>query len=132
MSEFTIYFGKRWETLADAAEKNQGKARGLQYPFGGKVYYAARTGWWTLDSQDLYAGHSPIPTDPRGSPLFENDAPAAWLANTVRNAGFYGRHGLLALLAAYHGNLRTPDGNPTSLQGWDEYNRELDRWRRQN
>lgn len=38
----------------------------------------------------------------------------------------YGNHGLRAFIAAYHGNLLTTDGKPTSLESWDRYNDVLD------
>ncbi len=40
--------------------------------------------------------------------------------------GYYGRHGLEAFVAAYHGNVVTDDGRATSLETWEEYNQLLD------
>lgn len=91
------------------------------------VYYGANTCWWTTDPAHLYRLHSGIPCDPRGGVLFESHNVELFLSNAESYPGFYGRHGLRAFEAAYHGNVVVREtGLPTCFQTWDEYNEVID------
>jgi hypothetical protein len=108
----------------------------------GFVCYGMRSCWWaehtfyTLAKQpgDKMPG---LPVDPRGAPLMqvtdESRTPSGerteameFVRMAERNPTFYGRHGLNAFVAAYHGNVLTEDGKPTCLRDWEDYNRMLD------
>ncbi len=117
-----------------------------------RVYYAARTCWWTVDAGDLYrmaevlppppAGSQAaaalatirksqssapsLPCDPRGSVLMMTDDVEGFLQAAIAAApsGVYGAYGLAAFMAAYHGNVSI-EGKPTSLASWEEYNELL-------
>lgn len=93
-----------------------------------EIVYAMKTCWW-----GWYAGipyrmpGTDIPCDPRGSGLMIAKI-GDFLNAAKENAAFYGRHGLHALAAAWHGNVTTDDGRPTSFEGWDGYNELIDRF----
>ncbi|HXI16474.1 MAG TPA: hypothetical protein VNM48_08885, partial [Chloroflexota bacterium] len=52
--------------------------------------------------------------------------PMEFIRMAEKNPDHYGRHGIKAFIAAYHGNVLTEDGKPTSLRDWEDYNRLLD------
>ena len=55
-------------------------------------------------------------------------APATkFILNALSNQTHYGKYGLTAFMAAYHGNVTTDDGKPTSLVSWNEYNELIDK-----
>ena len=95
------------------------------------VTYAVHTCWWGAGGDAfLYTiptgtGHG-LPCDPRGSVLMQGTLPE-FLKAAKANPDHYGRHGLDAFMAAYHGNLLTDEDKPTSLGGWEQYNQLLDR-----
>lgn len=97
---------------------------------------AVHSPWWSLFETEWmpykFPGSS-IPCDPRGSVLVQGSLQEFWkMANS--NPEHYGKHGIEALMLAFHGNLEvlkadTGDvGNylPTSLDSWDAYNYLLD------
>lgn len=110
------------------------------------IFFSGVTGWWTHDPDHLYASNAmiprsarhpldpgyrqpqAIPTGPRGEPLFQADNPEDFLRVAEKNAAHYGRHGILAFVAAHHLNtvVHTRDRRPTSFREWDDYNRLLD------
>lgn len=90
------------------------------------VYFGAYTCWWTIEPDDLSTDPDKgIPCGPRGEPLFKGNA-SQFISNAMSNSSHYGRHGLQAFAAAYHGNLLCDD-RPWSFRTWDEYNEAIDR-----
>lgn len=107
----------------------------------GFVCYGMRSCWWAehtfyaLPKQpgDRLPG---LPVDPRGGPLMQVDGrstfggerhdPLEFIRMAERNPSHYGRHGMAAFIAAYHGNVLDEHGNPTCLRNWEDYNRLLD------
>ena len=91
------------------------------------VCYAVHTCWWCILSDNPYSlppDHQ-LPCDPRGSVLMQGEL-GKFLEAAKANPDHYGKHGLKAFMAAYHGNLLTDDGRPTSLERWAKYNEILD------
>ncbi len=96
-----------------------------------RVLYAVSTCWWCIDAppefvNPRYEKHG-LPCDPRGSMLMETNNLKRWLQAAKDNPDHYGKHGLLAFMAAYHGNVCATNGNPTSASSWQEYNDLIDR-----
>lgn len=91
------------------------------------IFYATATCWWTANPDDLYH-HQPsgLPCDPRGCTLFQTDDIEGFLQAAEGTPGHYGKHGLAAFILAYHGNVVTADGRPTSFRKWESYDRLLD------
>lgn len=93
--------------------------------------YAIHTPWWSLYEERWMPYRSGnLPCDPRGSMLLQGNLSVFWDA-ALENPDHYGKHGIDALVAAFHGNVEvmTSDGRgwrPTSLAKWDHYNRLLD------
>ncbi|CAA7621097.1 hypothetical protein [Magnetospirillum sp. UT-4] len=96
------------------------------------AYFAMNTCWWTdnpghLGRMETGVGHG-LPCGPRGEGLMT--APLReFLAAAKANPAHYGKHGLRAFMAAYHGNCLKEDATgarPWSLQTWVEYNAALD------
>lgn len=102
------------------------------------IYYSAKTCWWTANPDDLCCPHGNpmstcpaddrggIPLDPSGSPLFQTRDVEGWLGACEADAQRYGRHGLRALILAYHGNVLSEDDLPRCSSKWDTYNDLLD------
>ena len=88
------------------------------------IYYGALTCWWATRLPGYRKGS--LPSDPRGGVLYQTDKVEGFLKAAEDNPSHYGRHGLRAFLAAFHGVVVTDDGCPTCLRGWDEYSRLLD------
>ena len=91
-----------------------------------RLVYAFRTCWWKLGAPVYQHPKNGLPCGPRGEMLMEMDEPMRFIQGAIKNSKHYGRHGLLALVAAYYGNTVTEKGLPTSLASWDEYNDLLD------
>lgn len=93
------------------------------------VYYGAQSPWWTHRAMDLRTGPNGVPCDPLGGVLLQTDKVDGFLRNAEENAVHYGRHGLLAFIAAHHGNCVTSYKRHgiTALPEWDDYNDALDR-----
>lgn len=92
------------------------------------AYYAVNTCWWGYDIYyTLTNSKYPLPCDPRGSVLMQGPRDK-FIASAEANPSHYGKHGLLAFAAAFHGNLLTLSNKPTSFEGWDKYNEILDHW----
>lgn len=96
-----------------------------------RIFYSLTTTWWTCDRRHLY--HKPglaFPCDPRGSVLMECDT-AVFLREAEADPARYGKHGLDALAAAFHGSLVVAAGDkagyPTCLESWDQVNEAIDR-----
>lgn len=94
----------------------------------GLVYYNLMTCWWafdifyTIDSQK-----GGLPCGPRGEPLLEIDAYKFTEAVKAKDHDLYGKYGLTAFAAAFHGNILTgpthdSPGKPVSFESWDMYN----------
>lgn len=95
----------------------------------GSIYYGANTCWWTTDSRHLYKHpmFPHLPCDPRAGVLMECHDPKKFIEQAEQNPEHYGRHGLDAFVAAYHGNVIIADnGWPTCFEGWEKYNALLD------
>ena len=85
----------------------------------------------TSNEADLYKkpGGIGLPCDPRGGMLFqtgEGDL-QKFLDSAKENVEHYGKHGLRAFYASYHGVVVTEDGKPTCFTSWDKYNALLDK-----
>ena len=99
-----------------------------------KIYYGARTCWWTHDSRHLGRHKSGLPCDPRGGVLFETDDVEDFLRAAEQETQKspkscqYGRHGLRAFMAAHHLNcvVSATDRRSTCFVSWEDYNRILD------
>lgn len=94
----------------------------------GIIVYAVHTCWWTASWNDVYKlPELGVPCDPRGSVLMQTDKPDQFIAAAEANPDHYGKYGLQAFMAAYHGNVRVADNHkPTSLEGWEAYNKLID------
>ena len=89
------------------------------------VCYAISTCWWCLLRDHPGYQVQGLPADPRGSMLMQ--APIGpFLKSAEANEAHYGKYGLKAFMSAYHGNLVTDDGRPTSFEGWKKYEELLD------
>ncbi len=98
---------------------------------GKTAYYAVHTCWWSFTTPYTLpvpgsAVIGGLPCDPTGSVLMEADA-VKFIESAEANFAHYGKHGLRAFAAAFHGNVLTINGKPTALCGWDHYNALLDR-----
>lgn len=92
-----------------------------------RLVYAISTCWWKLGNPVYTHPENSLPCDPRGSMLMETDKPLDFILEAEKNPSYYGKHGLNAFTAAYHGNIITKDkGFPTSLNSWNDYNKLLD------
>jgi hypothetical protein len=89
------------------------------------IYYGAVTCWWTHDPTHLLLLPSGLPADPRGGVLLQADK-LAFLQRARDAADHYGKHGLLALLAAHHSNCVDDNNRPTCFDNWKAYNRMID------
>ena len=92
----------------------------------GLVYCAVGTTWWTVRSEHLNSNEVGLPCDPRGSVLLETAA-ADFIQRAKDDPAYYGKHGLVAFCAAFHGNLVLDDIRPWSLPSWDNVNEVIDR-----
>jgi hypothetical protein len=93
-----------------------------------RICYAVHTCWWRiwLHHTEPHYTKSNLPCDPRGSMLLQ--APIGrFLQTAEKNQAHYGKHGLLAFVAAYHGNVLASNGNPTSFDSWGRYNKLIER-----
>jgi len=87
-----------------------------------KIFYGARTCWWTVDPKDLYTNDAGLPVDPLGGVLFETENVRKFLLLAENNTKHYGKFGLRTFLAAYHGNCVVKEsGLPTSFPEWRFY-----------
>jgi hypothetical protein len=97
-----------------------------------QAVYSVATPWWSKLAEG-FVYRSPtngLPCDPRGAMLMQADFADFWKA-AKEKPEHYGKHGLEAFVAAFHGNVEveTADGRgwlPTALNAWDDYNRLLD------
>lgn len=91
------------------------------------IFYSVNTCWWTHDPEHLRTD-TPVPTDPSGSVLFETGDAEGFLNAAVQNPAHYGRHRLLAFMAAHHLNsiVSVDDPRPTCAATWEEYNKAID------
>jgi hypothetical protein len=93
------------------------------------AFYGANTCWWTSSENDLYKKPgSGLPCDPRGGMLFQTSDGdlGKFLDSAQENVEHYGKHGIRAFLAAYHGVVIAANGNPTCCESWKDYNDLLD------
>ena len=91
-----------------------------------EAVYSIGTCWWSLwDDKWMPYNRCGIPLDPSGSPLMQ--APLKkFLENALANEKSYGKHGMDAFVAAFHGNVRRWDGEPLCFKEWERYNNLLD------
>lgn len=97
----------------------------------GSVFIAIHSCWWG-QTQPYTMKDSPrgIPCDPRGSGLIETSNGQGFVEVAMGNPSFYGKHGIEAFRAAFHGVLEahTKHGwRPSSFQKWEDYNELMDR-----
>jgi hypothetical protein len=95
-----------------------------------RVVYSVGTCWWKIGDPiyQVPAGRpgEGLPCDPRGAVLMETDDLAGFLQAAKENPEHYGKHGLDAFMAAYHGNVVATNGYPTCFKTWQEYNDLID------
>jgi hypothetical protein len=91
-----------------------------------KVCWAVKTCWWCFHHDIPYRTDSGLPSDPRGSVLMQGKL-GIFIQTAKDSVEHYGKHGLDAFIAAYHGNLLTDEGKPTSFETWDQYNELLNK-----
>ena len=97
------------------------------------AFYGANTPWWTSSEHDLYEKPGiGLPCDPRGGMLFQSGEGDLdkFLKSAESQPEAYGKHGIRAFLAAYHGVVEVWNGQkllPTCLDNWDAYNELLDK-----
>lgn len=91
-----------------------------------RLVYGSNTCWWKLGDPVYNHREARLPCGPRGEMLLETDKPVDFLKAAEANPSHYGKHGLDAFIAAYHGFVTTDDGRPTSLDSWDAYNDLID------
>jgi len=91
-----------------------------------RLVYAIHTCYWKLGNPIYTIPGSSLPCGPRKEVLLETDKPIAFIKAAEDNPSFYGKHGLDSFVAAYHGNIVTEDGRPTSFKTWNEYDNLLD------
>jgi hypothetical protein len=94
-----------------------------------RIYYGAQTCWWTHDPAHLCKEPSTgLPCDPRGGMLLQTDDVEGFLKAAESNPTNYGKHGIVAFMAAHHLNTTVgpSDVRSTCFTSWDDYNRILD------
>lgn len=108
----------------------------------GFICYGGNTCWWaehtfyTRPIPNKPPDYPGLPCDPRGGMLLQvqtgSVAPDGrtidaleFIRKAEQNPSHYGRHGIKAFIAAYHGNVLV-DGKPWALRDWEDYNRLLD------
>lgn len=105
--------------------KNLGEKAYDDFYIEGHVCYAIGTCWWCLLANHPGYKNGQLPCDPRNSLLLQ--APVGkFIKSAKANPNYYGKYGLKTFMAAYHGNLFTDDGKPTSLETWEQYEALLD------
>lgn len=94
------------------------------------VVYGAVTCWWHLwPSKDMYTvDNAPngLPCDPRGGVLMQTNDVMGFIQQAEQSPEHYGKHGIDAFVASYHGNVLTDDDKPTCFSDWGSYNNLLD------
>jgi len=90
------------------------------------VVYSVGTCWWKIGDPIYSKDGSGLPCDPRGALLMECHDLAGFLKNAKENVSHYGKHGMRAFVAAYHGNVLTDDHKPTCFESWDDYNKLIE------
>lgn len=93
-----------------------------------RLVYAAQTCWWKIGNS-VYRKDNQVdglPCGPRGEMLLETNKPLNFIEQAEKNPDHYGKHGLDAFVAAYHENVVTDEGIPTSFEGWHRYNELID------
>lgn len=102
--------------------KTQARSHGT----AGAIYYTEASTYWThMRGHALARG--PEMKCPLGTQLFMEKDWEGWLEAAEANPGFYGAHGLRALLAAHHANCRDPvSGAAFAARTWTPYNQAID------
>lgn len=91
-----------------------------------RLVYGFQTPWWKVGNPCYTTIHR-LPCGPRSEMLLETDKPLDFIAQAEANPTHYGKHGLRAFVAAYHGNLIVESNKrPTSFDSWDQYNEAID------
>lgn len=99
-----------------------------------RIRYGARTTWWTADPSTRFEHpDGGLPCDPRGGVLFQLDGIGPcldWIAAAKRDPERYGKHGLVAFIAANAANCRYRlDGKKAdTFITWDDANDAIDRY----
>lgn len=90
------------------------------------IFYSTGSCFWShLRAASLLNG--PAMLCPAGGQIVMERDWRAWLETARSNTGHYGAHGLEALLAAHHSNVRHPQtGAPYAAKSWRPYNLALD------
>lgn len=92
-----------------------------------RLVYAVQSCWWKIGDPIYTHPDGGLPCGPRREMLLETDDPLGFIEQAEKNVEHYGKHGLRAFIAAYHGNVIVYEtGFPTSFDTWDKYNDIID------
>ena len=94
----------------------------------GRLVYGFQTCWWKIGNPVYTHPDCSLPCGPRKEMLQETDNPLGFIEQAEKNPEHYGKHGLRAFVAAYHGNLVAPNRCPTSFDSWNKYNDVIDEY----
>lgn len=109
------YFPKtKWEEIVFLASKTD------------ELWRSSINYWWVIGTPPFYSEKGE-PCGPAGECLYRFENSKAFVENAAKRAFFYGQHGVIALEAAYHGNI-TIDDQPIGFDNWEFYNKLIDRF----
>lgn len=91
-----------------------------------RMVYAMNSCWWKVGNPCYALAEKGLPCGPRSEVLLETEDPSSFLKAAQNGIAHYGKWGLCALFTAYHGNVLTDGGLPTSLNEWYQYNDLMD------
>jgi hypothetical protein len=92
----------------------------------GAVYYSLGSCWWSHQRGHALATGAAMRCPVGGQIVMEKDW-RGWLEAARENPGYYGKHGLRALLAAHHANVRdSQSGGFYAARNWGPYNAAID------
>lgn len=116
LDRYVLMWTKSLRGLEERAEQDPGAL----------VVFGMHSPWWKVGVPRWRIPGTSIPCDPRGGMLMQSHGLRNFLNDAKTNPAYYGRHGLVAFMAAHDRNLCLRDGRTTCLQSWDQYNELLD------
>lgn len=110
--EIAIAFYTKWEDIMEQINTDP----------EAHLVYSATTCYWKIGGPVYRKRDVDLPCGPRGEMLMEMDRAKDFIDAAIDNADYHGKYGLVALMAAYHGNLIVVStGRPTSFGRWSQY-----------
>jgi hypothetical protein len=92
----------------------------------GAIYYSGKSCWWSHQRGHALAGGAGM-ICPAGGQIFMEKDWRGWLESARENPAHYGQHGMRALLAAHHANVRSAkNGGFYAAKTWRPYNEAID------